>query len=151
MRVLHSLSYHYNGVRHLHTKSGRKSRYHPPIVFNSGRLLSSAKAFRGILSILITVTSQWAQWRIKSPASWLFTQPFIQAQIKEHIKVPRHWPFLSGIHRWPVNSPRKWPGTRKMLPFWWRHHGNMSWYFTQVMLSIHIFAIIDRHWHLEYD
>ena len=28
----------------------------------------------------------------KSPASWLFTQPFIQAQIKENIKAPRHWP-----------------------------------------------------------
>ena len=22
-----------------------------------------------------------------------------------------------GIHRWPVNSPHKWPVTRKMLPF----------------------------------
>ena len=27
---------------------------------------------------------------IKSPASRLFTQPFIQAQIKENIKAPRH-------------------------------------------------------------
>ena len=25
-------------------------------------------------------------------ASRLFTQPFIQAQIKENIKAPRHWP-----------------------------------------------------------
>ena len=25
--------------------------------------------------------------------------------------------FLWGIHRWPVNSPHKWPITRKMLPF----------------------------------
>ena len=28
----------------------------------------------------------------KSPASPLFTQRFIQAQIKENIKAPRHWP-----------------------------------------------------------
>ena len=28
-------------------------------------------------------------FQITSP--WLFTQPFIQAQIKENIKVPRHW------------------------------------------------------------
>ena len=28
----------------------------------------------------------------QSPASQLFTQLFIQAQIKENIKVPRHWP-----------------------------------------------------------
>ena len=36
---------------------------------------------------LITVTSQWTQWRLKS------------------------------IHRGPVNSPHKWPVTRKTLPF----------------------------------
>ena len=39
----------------------------------------------------ITVTSLWARWRIKSPASRFFTQPFIQAQIKENIKAQRHW------------------------------------------------------------
>ena len=33
----------------------------------------------------------------------LFTQPLIQARIKENIKAPRHW------HKWPV--------TRKMFPF----------------------------------
>ena len=26
-------------------------------------------------------------------------------------------PFVWGIHRWPVNSPHKWPVTRKMFPF----------------------------------
>ena len=25
--------------------------------------------------------------------------------------------FMWGIHRWPVNSPHKWPVTRKMFPF----------------------------------
>ena len=25
--------------------------------------------------------------------------------------------FLRGIHRWPVNSPHKWPVTRKMFPY----------------------------------
>ena len=25
--------------------------------------------------------------------------------------------FVRGIHRWPVNSPQKWPVTRKMFPF----------------------------------
>ena len=29
--------------------------------------------------------------RLKSPASRLYTQPFIQAQIKESTKAPRHW------------------------------------------------------------
>ena len=37
---------------------------------------------------------QWrrARWRLTSPASRLFIQPFIQAQIKEIIKAPLHWP-----------------------------------------------------------
>ena len=39
-------------------------------------------------------------------------QPFIQTQIKENIKA-----FVQGIHRGPVNSPHKWPVTRKMLQF----------------------------------
>ena len=40
----------------------------------------------------ITMTSQWVGWRLKSPASRLFTQPFIRAQIKDNIKDRRHWP-----------------------------------------------------------
>ena len=35
---------------------------------------------------------KWARYRLKSPASRLFTQPFIRAQIKVNINVPRHWP-----------------------------------------------------------
>ena len=46
---------------------------------------------------IITVTSQWTRWRIESPAPPLFTliltQPFVQAQIKQNIQPPRHWPF----------------------------------------------------------
>ena len=57
------------------------------------------------------------RWRLKPPASQLFTQPFILAEIKENIKAPRYWPFVRGIHRGPVNSPHKWPVTRKMFPF----------------------------------
>ena len=53
----------------------------------------------------IAMTSKWARWRLKSPASRLFTQPFIQAQIKENIKDPRHWPLWG-----------EFTGDR------WRHH-----------------------------
>ena len=51
--------------------------------------------------------------RLKSPASRLFIQSFIQAKIKETASLAFVW----GIHRWPVNSPHKWPVTRKMFPF----------------------------------
>ena len=62
---------------------------------------------------------QSLQWRHNGPDSvsnhqphdYLFTQPFIQTQIKANIKAPRHWPL------WPVNSLHKWPVTGKMFPF----------------------------------
>ena len=77
---------------------------------------------------IITVTSQWARWHLKSPASRLFIQPFIQAQIKNYSTVysgadqrthqsSTSLAFVWGIHRWPVNSLHKWPVTRKMFPF----------------------------------
>ena len=40
-----------------------------------------------------------ARWRLKSPASRLFTQPFIQSQIKENIKAPRNWPTQRPVTR----------------------------------------------------
>ena len=40
----------------------------------------------------ITVTSFWARWCLKSPASRLFTEQFIQAQMKWNIKALRYWP-----------------------------------------------------------
>ena len=30
--------------------------------------------------------------------------------------------FVREIHRGPVNSPHKWPVTRKNASIWWRHH-----------------------------
>ena len=39
----------------------------------------------------ITLTSQWARWRLKSQASRLFTQPFILVQITGNIVAPGHW------------------------------------------------------------
>ena len=62
------------------------------------------------------MTSQWARWRLKSPASRLFTEAFIQAQIKKH-QSSASLAFVRGIHRGPVNSPHKWPVTGKMFPF----------------------------------
>ena len=85
---------------------------------------------------LITMTSQWARWRLKSPASRLFTQPFvfIQVHIKESIKAPRHWPLWweSTGDRW---IPSQRPVTRKMFPFddsimkkAQQHRVHISWY-----------------------
>ena len=50
----------------------------------------------------ITMASYWARRRLKSPASQLFTQPFVQVQIKKNIKAPRHWPLCGEFtgYRW---------------------------------------------------
>ena len=42
--------------------------------------------------IFIRVTPWWARWRLKSPAFRSFAQTSDQAQIKQNIKAPRHWP-----------------------------------------------------------
>ena len=61
---------------------------------------------------IVTMTSQWARWRLKSSASRLFTQMFIQAQIKENIKALRHWPF------WAEFTGDRWiPASREMFAF----------------------------------
>ena len=64
----------------------------------------------------ITMTSWWARWHLKSPASRLVTQLFIEMQIKENIKALRHWPLCGKftVDRW---IPPKLPVMPKMFPF----------------------------------
>ena len=60
----------------------------------------------------ITMTSWWARWRLKLPAARVFTQSFIQAQIKENIKDPRHWHLwweFTG-DRWIPRTKGQWCG-----------------------------------------
>ena len=70
---------------------------------------------------MITMTSQWARLRLKSPASPLFTQPFIRAQIKENIKAPRHWP-LCGEFTGTGEFPAQMASNAENVSIWWRHH-----------------------------
>ena len=63
----------------------------------------------------------------KSPASWLFTQPFIQAQIKKH-QSSSSLAFVWGTHQWPVNSPHKWPVTQKCF-----HLMTSSWVYRPLL------------------
>ena len=45
--------------------------------------------------------------------------------------------FVLGIHRWPVNSPQKWPVTRKMFPF------------DDVIMSYDVLCTLCVMWHRE--
>ena len=67
------------------------------------------------------MTSWWARWRLKSPASRLFAQLFVHAQIKENIKAPRHWPLCGEFtaDRW---IPRTNGHNAENFSSWWRHH-----------------------------
>ena len=68
----------------------------------------------------ITMTSWWARWRLKSPASRVFTQPFIQAQMKENIKAPCHWPLCG---EFTGEFPAQKASNAENVSIWWRHHG----------------------------
>ena len=49
-------------------------------------------------------------------ATGLFVQQIVYANKKENVKVLHHWSFVSGIHRWPVDSPHKGPVMQKPFP-----------------------------------
>ena len=70
---------------------------------------------------IITMTSYWTRWRLKSLASRLLTQPFIQTQIKENIKAPRHWP-LCGEFTETGEFPAQRASCAENVSIWWRHH-----------------------------
>ena len=52
--------------------------------------------------LMCIMTSWWARYHLKSPASRLFIQPFILVLIKENINAPRHWPLCGEFtgNRW---------------------------------------------------
>ena len=74
------------------------------------------QAWQILLAFRITMTSLWARSRLKSPAPRLFAQPFIQAQIKENIKVPRHWP-LCGDFTGTGEFPAQMASNAENFPF----------------------------------
>ena len=57
----------------------------------------------------------------KSPASRLFIQSFVHAQIKENIKAPRHWPLWGEL---PVTGefPAQRASNAENVSIWWRHN-----------------------------
>ena len=62
--------------------------------------------------IMGTIASQ-------STSSPLFTQTFIQTQIKENIKAPRHWPLCG---EFTCEFPAQMVSDAENVSIWWRHH-----------------------------
>ena len=63
---------------------------------------------------------QWARWHLKSPASQLFTQPFIQTQIRENIKAPCHWPLCGNSPVTGEFSTQR-ASNAENISLWWCH------------------------------
>ena len=62
---------------------------------------------------------------LKSPASRLFTQPFIQGEIKENIKAPGNWP-LCGEFTGTGEFPAQMASNVENLSISWRHHNTCN-------------------------
>ena len=72
------------------------------------------------------MTSKWAWWCFKSPASPMFTQLFIRAQIKENIKAPCHWS-LCGEFIGTGEFPAQMASNAENVSISWRHHMRTIW------------------------
>ena len=70
----------------------------------------------------ITVTSQWFRYRLKSPASRLFTQSFIQTQIKKTSKL-RVTGLCAGNSPGTGEFPAQMASNAQNVSIRWRHHG----------------------------
>ena len=66
----------------------------------------------------ITMTSWWARYRLKSPASLLFTQLFIKGAHQRKHQSSASLAFVRGIHR----SPAQRAINAENVSIWWRHH-----------------------------
>ena len=74
----------------------------------------SCKVFHYIDVFVTTMTSQITSLTV-------FTQPFLQTQIKENIKAPRHWPLcgeITGTDEFPAQRA----SNAENVSIWWRHH-----------------------------
>ena len=56
-----------------------------------------------------------------NPCALRMYQPFIQTQIKENIKAPRHWP-LCGEFTGDREFPAQMASNAENVSIWWRHH-----------------------------
>ena len=76
----------------------------------------------------------------------LFTQPFIQAQMKENIKAPRHWSLCREF-------TGQMASIAENVSIWWRHHGYVSgviwpqWANALLVKEIKIWYLINHHPH----
>ena len=93
-------------------------------------------------SVSLCNTLQWRHngrvKRLKSPASRLFTQSFIQTQIKENIKAPHHWP-LCGNSPGPGEFLAQMASYAENFSIWWPHHDKINEMLNYFILNVLVF------------
>ena len=83
------------------------------------------RRMHGIDGCPITVTLLWVRWCLKSPALLLFTQPFIQAQIKKKSKL-RVTGLCVGDSMVTGEFPAQMASNAENASIWWRHHADVQ-------------------------
>ena len=73
----------------------------------------------------IRMTSLWGRWHLKTPASPLFAQLLVQAQIKENIKASRYWTFCGEFTSDRLITRQK-DSNAENASIWWRHHNHYA-------------------------
>ena len=77
------------------------------------------------MTLHITVTSWWGRWRLKSPASPLFTPPFIQWRSKKTCTSKLCVTSLCvGNSPETGEFPAQMASSAENVSIWWRHHDN---------------------------
>ena len=69
------------------------------------------------------MTSQWTPWRLKSPASPLFTQPFILGEDQRKHQSSASLAFCAGNSPGTGEFPAQMASYADFFSIWWRHHG----------------------------
>ena len=104
----------------------RLTKRHEKVIIGSCNCLvpySLQTITRGIdNSINIRVTSQWAPLCIKSPASWLFAQPFIQGADQRKYQRVRVTGLCAGNSPVTGEFRAQRASNAEKASIWWRHH-----------------------------
>ena len=106
--------------RPVNAKTGKLYWYNSKQIYNYS-IKCCMQYVTHIFTLIWCNQAEWARWRLKSPASRLFTQPFIQVQIKENIKAPHHRP-LDGNLSVTGEFAAQMASNAENVFIWWRHH-----------------------------
>ena len=82
---------------------------------------------QAVLGVRVTLATHYSDVIMGAMASKITSLTIVYSTVYSGADQRKHQSsaslaFVRVIHRGPVNSPHKWPVTRKMFPFWWRHH-----------------------------